>query len=167
MAFAASPSATGNEVELQSKSGQPLTRYFPEIVAALLSLKADKFVLDGELIVPVDGKLSFDDLLQRIHPAASRVKCFSNKTPARFVVFDFLVDAKGVSLLERPQHSAGAKLEAFSTTVSGKNKTIVLSRATQDIDVAKGWLKTMRGQLDGIVCKQNRPTLYVQANAPW
>ncbi len=145
----------GKQVELQSKAGQPLTRYFPEIVTALLSLKADKFVLDGELIVPVEGKLSFDNLLQRIHPAASRVEMLSNKTPARFVIFDLLVDAKAVSLLDLPQAQRRAKLEAFSTEYLAKNKTIELSRATQDIDVAKGWLKTMRGQLDGIICKRS------------
>src|ERR1700736_389872 len=63
----------GHSVELRSKSGQSLTRYFPELVAALVAIKADRFVLDGEIIVLVDQKLSFDDLLQRIHPAASRV----------------------------------------------------------------------------------------------
>jgi len=85
---------SGSEVELQSKAGQPLTRYFPEIAAALLEVKAKKFVLDGELILPVDGRLSFDDLLQRIHPAASRVQMLSQKHPARLVVFDLLVDEK-------------------------------------------------------------------------
>src|SRR5450759_514376 len=66
-----------DEVELQSKAGQPLTRYFPEMVAALRAVKASRFVLDGELIVPLNGRLSFDDLLQRIHPAASRVEMLS------------------------------------------------------------------------------------------
>src|SRR4051812_42200147 len=72
----------GNTVELQSKAGQSLTRYFPEVVAALLSAKAEKFVLDGEIIVLIDGKLSFDSLLQRVHPAASRVAKLSKETPA-------------------------------------------------------------------------------------
>src|ERR1700761_6777363 len=78
----------GESVELQSKSSQPLTRYFPEVVEALLRVKADQFVLDGELIVPSGGRLSFDDLLQRIHPAASRVRKLAEETPAQFVVFD-------------------------------------------------------------------------------
>ena len=76
----------GKTVELQSKSGQPLERYFPEIVAALLKVKATKFVLDGELVIPVKDGLSFDDLLQRIHPAASRVAKLAQQTPAQFVV---------------------------------------------------------------------------------
>ena len=80
----------GKEVELQSKSGQSLTRYFPEIVAAVLGIKAKRLVLDGELVIPVKGGLSFDDLLQRIHPAASRLQNLSRETPARYVVFDFL-----------------------------------------------------------------------------
>src|SRR6185312_13811608 len=74
----------GKNIDLQSKSGQTLGRYFPEIVAALLRLKASKFVLDGELVIPVKGGLSFDDLLQRIHPAASRVTKLSQSTPAQF-----------------------------------------------------------------------------------
>src|SRR5437763_16995227 len=64
----------GQKVELQSKSGQALGRYFPEVVEAMKTLKAKTFVLDGELVVPVQGELSFDDLLQRIHPAESRVR---------------------------------------------------------------------------------------------
>jgi ATP-dependent DNA ligase len=66
----------GEQIDLQSKSGKPLTRYFPELAATLRGLKAKKFVLDGEIVIPVDGNLSFDELLMRIHPAASRVYCF-------------------------------------------------------------------------------------------
>src|SRR6267154_2670826 len=62
----------GQTVELQSKAGQTLTRYFPELVAALLKLKVQKFVLDGEIILLIDGKLSFDDLLQRITPGCEQ-----------------------------------------------------------------------------------------------
>src|SRR3954466_5005304 len=90
----------GNKVELQSKSGQPLARYFPEVVAALLALKAKHFVLDGEIVVPVAGRLSFDELLMRIHPAASRVKKLAAEHPATFIVFDFLASERGKSLLD-------------------------------------------------------------------
>src|SRR6267154_312407 len=85
----------GDKVELQSKSGQPLARYFPEVVASLLKLKAAKFVIDGELVIPVGKTISFDDLLMRIHPAASRVQKLSRETPAKFIVFDLLVDSAG------------------------------------------------------------------------
>src|SRR6267143_2063708 len=87
-----------DSLELQSKSGQSLTRYFPELVAALRRLKAKQFVLDGEIVIPVAGGSSFDDLLMRIHPAQSRIEKLSNETPARLLVFDLLVDAAGKSL---------------------------------------------------------------------
>jgi ATP-dependent DNA ligase len=146
---------SGKEVELQSKAGQPLTRYFPEIVAALLAVDARKFVLDGELIVPVGGHLSFDDLLQRIHPAASRVEMLSHERPAQFVIFDLLVDEKGSTLLSQPLEDRRKLLEAFHSKYLNENKSIELSSATRDVTVAQGWLKTMRGQLDGIVAKRS------------
>jgi len=145
---------SGEEIELQSKAGQPLTRYFPEIVEALDALTAKQFVLDGELIVPVEGRLSFDALLQRIHPAASRVARLSKETPARFILFDFLVDADGESLLSQPLAERRGKLEKFAAKYLRKSKTIEISTATRDIAVAKHWLSGLRGQLDGVVCKQ-------------
>ena len=144
----------GQAVELQSKAGQTLTRYFPELVAALLQLKAQKFVLDGEIIVLIEGKLSFDDLLQRIHPAASRVAKLSRQHPAQFVLFDLLVDDRGRSLVERPFAKRRAALESFTTRYAKASATFVLSPATSEIPIARGWLKTMRGQLDGVVAKR-------------
>jgi ATP-dependent DNA ligase len=85
-------------VAMYSKSGQDLSRYFPEVVAAALALREKTFVLDGEVVVPVEGRFSFDDLLQRIHPAASRVKKLAEQTPALFLAFDLL--KKGRSELE-------------------------------------------------------------------
>src|SRR6184192_493677 len=90
----------GDRVDLQSKSGQPLARYFPEVVEALLKLKAKQFVLDGEIVVPVKGKFSFDDLLMRIHPAASRIKKLADETPAKLIVFDLLVDERERSIAD-------------------------------------------------------------------
>src|SRR5947209_10367631 len=87
----------GDKVELQSKSGQSLTRYFPEVIAALRDLKANRFVLDSELVIPVKGRFSFDDLLQRIHPAASRVNKLAAETPALMIVFDLLAYTSGES----------------------------------------------------------------------
>jgi ATP-dependent DNA ligase len=142
------------DIELMSKSGQALGRYFPEIVEALRKLKASKFVLDGEIIVTIDGKLSFDDLLQRIHPAASRVKKLSLETPATFVVFDLLVDAKaklwvGASLAERRK-----ELTAFAAKYFSDPQTIAISPATPDLKTAKDWFHTMGGGLDGIIAKR-------------
>ncbi len=143
-----------NEVELQSKAGQTLTRYFPEIVAALEEVKARKFVIDGELIVPVKGHLSFDDLLQRIHPAASRVTLLSHTHPAQLVVFDLLVNEKGASLVDQNLEERRRELEVFHAEYLASNTSIVLSRATRNPEVAKGWLEKLRGQLDGIVAKR-------------
>ncbi len=143
----------GESVELQSKAAQSLTRYFPELVTAFGKLKAEKFVLDGEIIVLVDGKLSFDDLLQRIHPAESRVAKLSKETPAQFVVFDLLVDAAGRLLTSEPLSERRSKLEAFAAKNLG-GSSFLLSPATRDIKVARQWLKEMRGQLDGLVAKQ-------------
>src|SRR5262249_35156807 len=91
----------GDKVELQSKSGQSLTRYFPEIVAAVGKLEASALVLDGEIVVPADGAFSFDALLQRIHPAASRIKRLADETPALLIVFDLLDGTEGPPLTGR------------------------------------------------------------------
>jgi ATP-dependent DNA ligase len=144
----------GQSVELQSKAGQPLTRYFPEVVAALKAVEPRRFVLDGELIVPLNGRLSFDDLLQRIHPAASRVKKLSETHPAEMVVFDLLADEKGAPVFERPLMERRPLLEAFYNKYLRGNEKIVLSQVSQDEKAARNWLKEMRGQLDGIVAKK-------------
>jgi len=143
----------GRSVELQSKSAQLLTRYFPELVDALGKLKPNQFVLDGEIIVLIDEKLSFDNLLQRIHPAESRVAKLSIQTPAKFVLFDLLVDSKGRSLIAETQAQRRTKLQAFAAEYLRGNSMFLLSPATADIKVARQWLKTMRGQLDGVIAK--------------
>jgi ATP-dependent DNA ligase len=144
----------GKEVELQSKSGQSLTRYFPEIVAAVLGIKAKRFVLDGELVIPVKGGLSFDDLLQRIHPAASRVQKLSRETPARYVVFDFLVDDGGKPVFEDPLNKRRKKLEAFAKKFLAQNCIIELSPKTDNISVARKWLTAPGAKLDGVIAKR-------------
>ena len=92
------------KILLQSKSGQPLTRYFPDIVAALGSLGAKQFVLDGEIVIPIRRRFSFDELLMRIHAAESRVRMLAAKYPAMFVLFDLLANERGTSLVELPLH---------------------------------------------------------------
>ena len=144
----------GATVELQSKAGRSLTRYFPELVEALRNVKARKFVLDGEIIVLVKDKLSFDDLLQRIHPAASRVKKLAGEHPAQFVLFDQLVNDQGRSLVDQPFAQRRATLESFVAKYMRRNPVFALSPATQEIPVARRWLETMRGQLDGLVAKR-------------
>src|SRR6185312_10062673 len=101
----------GSEVLLQSKAGQPLGRYFPEMVEALAKLPVKQFVLDGEIVILQDGRLSFDDLLLRIHPAESRIRKLSRETPASYLVFDLLVDERGKSLVELPLSERRDRLE--------------------------------------------------------
>jgi ATP-dependent DNA ligase len=144
----------GEKVELQSKSGQPLARYFPEVVENLRRLKPRQFVLDGEIVIPVGKDLSFDDLLQRIHPAESRVRKLAKEFPATLIVFDLLVDEKGRPLTGAPLSARRGKLEAFASRHFGKNPAIVLSPATTDAAAAKKWLAGVGLTLDGIVAKR-------------
>src|SRR5215212_3305217 len=104
----------GDEVQLQSKAGQPLARYFPEMVKALRALQPKKFVLDGELVMVEGNKLSFDDLLLRLHPAESRVRKLAAQSPATFIVFDLLVNERGKSLVEQTLKERRPALEAFA-----------------------------------------------------
>src|SRR3954469_19941326 len=120
----------GDKIALQSKSGQPLTRYFPDLVEAVGRIKAKRFVLDGEIVVPSAGAFSFDDLLQRIHPAASRVARLAKETPALLIVFDLLADAEGKPLLELPLQERRERLETFATKYIKGQDRVRLSPAT-------------------------------------
>ncbi|ABF42430.1 ATP dependent DNA ligase [Candidatus Koribacter versatilis Ellin345] len=143
----------GDTVELQSKAGQPLGRYFPEIVEALLKLKPTEFVLDGEIVILRNGHLSFDDLLMRIHPAASRIKKLSVETPATYLVFDLLVDDKAHSLVEETQAARRERLELFFKTFKG-NASVRLSPMTRDHAEAEKWMKKLAViGFDGVVAK--------------
>ena len=144
----------GERVDLQSKSGKPLTRYFPELAAALLALKPRKFVLDGEIVISVDGDLSFDELLMRIHPAASRVLKLSQEHPCVFIVFDLLVDEKSKSLAKLSLKKRRQLLERFAKSNFKNNPYVRLSPITEDLGVARKWFHMGVG-LDGIVAKRN------------
>jgi len=144
----------GDSLELQSKSGKPLSRYFPELVAALRTLKSPRFVLDGEIIVPIDGTLSFDDLLQRIHPAESRIRRLARERPAVLIVFDLLVDDRGQPLMERTLAQRRAKLEAFAKKYLKGNRSVRLCPASEDLATARGWFQRVGGGLDGIIAKR-------------
>lgn len=92
----------GEKIELQSKAGRSLTRYFPDIVHALKSLKAPHFVIDGEIVISVDGTLSFEHLLARMNPSSKHVMELARKQPAVFLIFDILVTHDGESLVSIP-----------------------------------------------------------------
>jgi ATP-dependent DNA ligase len=144
----------GSKVELRSKSDEDLTRYFPELVAAALELKAAEFVLDGEIVVPHGKTFSFDDLLQRIHPAASRVKKLAQETPALFLAFDLLATAKDTSLSAQPLARRRPALEAFAKSQFKSNPTFRLSQASTSHAVAKKWLAQAGGGCDGVIAKR-------------
>jgi len=143
----------GDTVTLQSKSGKQLTRYFPDVVDAVRTLGARRFVLDGEIVVP-DGKVfSFDALLQRIHPAASRIKTLSESTPALLIVFDLLADTDGV-LTGDVLPSRRKRLEAFARKHFKKTMRVRLSPSTTKLSEAKQWLSRVGATLDGIIAKR-------------
>ncbi len=138
----------GEKVELQSRKQKSLNRFFPEVTAGLARLKADRFVVDGELVIP--GQ-SFQTLQLRLHPAASRIKELSGKFPARLIVFDLLADESG-SLVADPFRERRKALKAFVKT-AGQHQVIVLSKAVQSHSAARKWLSQRSHSLDGIVAK--------------
>jgi ATP-dependent DNA ligase len=145
----------GDTVALQSKAGQPLARYFPEVVAALQRLDPCRFVLDGEVAVATNGLFDFDALLQRIHPSESRVRRLAAETPAVFLVFDLLVDEGGRALVAAPLAERRRRLETFAARWLGPDGGIRLSPATTDCATAAGWLRHPGDLgLDGVVAKR-------------
>ncbi|MEO6836041.1 MAG: ATP-dependent DNA ligase [Candidatus Tumulicola sp.] len=143
-----------DDVELESKSGQSLTRYFPEIVTALLALRAKRFVIDGELFIEGGAGFDFDALLQRIHPAQRRVLQLSTATPAKYAVFDLLIDEKNKAWYERPLAARRPALEAFARRYFAGDMPIVVSPATPDAVVAQAWLAGDAARLDGVIAKR-------------
>ena len=141
----------GEEVTLTSKSGKPLTRYFPEVVEFLRETKEKQFLLDGELIISVGDALSFDALQLRLHPAESRIRKLSVATPAELMAFD-LLEIGGKPLLNQPLGGRRAALKAFFVENSGAG--LHLSPATTDRSIAVGWLERSGGALDGVIAKR-------------
>ncbi|GAB3436811.1 hypothetical protein GCM10027517_07450 [Phycicoccus ginsengisoli] len=144
---------SGDTVEIGSRNEKPMTRYFPEVVEAVLASFPEKAVIDGEIVLvsPDSGdRLDFEALQQRIHPAASRVKRLAGETPASFVAFDLLAlgdeDWTGRPFAERR--------EALEKALAGAQPPIHLTRATDDPDVAQEWFHQFEGAgLDGVIAK--------------
>ncbi len=154
----------GVDVELQSKSGESLTRYFPEIVAALKTSAAQKFVIDGELLITDGTVADFDALLQRIHPAESRVRRLAVETPASYVLFDLLAEGRS-ALYEQLLHARRIRLEAFVESNFAKSGMIRLSPATSDATLAQQWLEGSLARLDGVIAKRNVPYAFGSRDA--
>ena len=140
----------GDEVQLASRSTKELTRYFPELVEAIRTETPDRCVLDGEIFLAIDGRLEFDVLSQRIHPAASRVAALAEQTPASFVAFDLLA-LGDESLMDEPFSVRRARLEE---ALAGASAPVHLTRTTTDAAVAQEWFGVFEGAgLDGVVAK--------------
>jgi ATP-dependent DNA ligase len=134
----------GGDVHLQSRNGKPMNRYFPEVVPQVQALPGERLVLDGELVVVVDGIQEFDLLGQRIHPARSRVEMLANETPAAFVAFDLLAEGDE-QLLGLPYEERRARLTGV---VEGPVQLTPMVDSAED---ARAWLS---GQSEGVVAKQ-------------
>jgi ATP-dependent DNA ligase len=145
----------GKKLLLQSKAGQPLHRYFPELIKSLSELPHSEFVLDGEIVIYAGKHLSFDNLLMRIHPAESRIQKLSVETPATYMCFDLLVDEtgplNGLTLAARRQHL----IEFFEKLSPEQKKEVRLSPASADRNQAKQWMRELgKLGLDGIIAKR-------------
>jgi ATP-dependent DNA ligase len=139
-----------DEVELGSRTGKPLTRYFPELVEALRERLPERCVVDGEIVIAREGHLDFDALTERIHPADSRVRTLAERTPASFVAFDLLALADE-SLLDVPLTDRRKLLVRALRDVT---PPVHVAPATTDVEVAEGWFEQYEGAgLDGVVAK--------------
>jgi ATP-dependent DNA ligase len=143
----------GGDVEIKAKSGKSLSRFFPEVLENLRGVAPKTFVLDGELVIPVDGALSFDALQMRLHPAASRIERLSKETPATFIVFDCLLRKARQSLLPEPFEQRRAALEALFEDVT-EEAGLTTTPFTRDTRKAKRWLTDRQVSVDGVVAKR-------------
>jgi ATP-dependent DNA ligase len=143
----------GDRVRMQSKSDRDLVRYFPEVATAARSLAEKQFTLDGELVIPVENGFSFDDLLQRIHPAPSRIKRLATETPALFLAFDLLrCGERDIATLELTKRRSA--LERFAKKHFKRGPVFRLSPASRDYADAKRWLASAGGGSDGVIAKR-------------
>lgn len=141
----------GHEVEIRAKSGKSLSRFFPEVLDNLRALPSRHFVLDGELVVPVEGELSFDALQMRLHPAETRIRLLAADTPATFVAFDCLLAEAHQPLL---QEQFEQRRRILATLLKRKRQGIAFTQSTRDLDEAKGWLAQRRVGFDGVIAKR-------------
>ncbi|MBV8067119.1 MAG: ATP-dependent DNA ligase, partial [Candidatus Eremiobacteraeota bacterium] len=153
-----------NAVELQSKSGETLTRYFPEIVEALKAASTMQFVTDGELLIASGETSDFDALLQRIHPAESRVRRLAHETPASYVLFDLLAENRS-ALFSQRLRARRKRLEAFVQRDFAQSATVRISPATSDAALAQRWLEGSLARLDGVIAKRDVPYAFGSRDA--
>ena len=141
----------GNTIEMVSRSGKPLGRYFPEVLEILSGTKDMRFVVDGELILPLADRLDFEALQMRLHPAESRIRKLAAETPSQLMLFDVL-EIGPRSFVELPLRARRKALERFHKANAADG--LLLSPATTEHDHALGWLQRSGGALDGVIAKR-------------
>lgn len=141
----------GRTVELRAKSGKSLQRYFPEVATSVAAIALKSAVLDCEILIRLDGELSFDALQMRLHPAASRILKLSRETPATLTVFDTLVDANGRPIHQQPFKDRRDELIRLASTFP---ESISLTPMTRDVLLARRWLKNGYAGTDGVIAKR-------------
>jgi ATP-dependent DNA ligase len=142
----------GDDIILQGKSGKPLGRYFPEIANAIGLINIQRLALDGEIILRIGGKLSFDALQMRLHPAESRIAKLSSETPASFTAFDTLLGTNGEDISKAPFQKRRAALSKIS--VKFTDERVTLTTQTASLKTAQGWLETGFTGTDGVIAKR-------------
>lgn len=152
----------GDEVELGSRTGKPLTRYFPELVTAVKERLPERCVLDGEIVIAREGRLDFDALTERIHPADSRVRMLAGKTPASLVAFDLLA-LDGESLLDVPLTDRRGLLVR---ALEGVTAPVHVAPATTDIDVARQWFEQYEERAWTVSSPSRSPCVISRTSAP-
>jgi ATP-dependent DNA ligase len=145
---------SGSEVELKAKSGKSLSCFFPEVLANLRALSHVTFVLDAELVIPLDGELSFEALQMRLHPAQSRINRLASETPATLILFDSLLTQVRQPMLSRTFAERREALEGFFQKIGGEAHGLALTPFTRELRKAKQWLKGRHASLDGVVAKR-------------
>jgi len=144
----------GGDVEIRAKSGKSLSRFFPEVLDNLGAVAPKAFVLDGELVIPVDGALSFDALQMRLHPAESRIVRLSNETPATFTVFDCLLRKVRQPLLQEPFEERRVALETLFKGIDEEEAGLTITPFTRDRRQAEKWLNDRQVSVDGVIAKR-------------
>ncbi|WP_271899416.1 ATP-dependent DNA ligase [Candidatus Phyllobacterium onerii] len=147
----------GSQIDLRAKSGKPLGRYFPEMITCLRNWPSERFVVDGELVVEIDGQPAFDALQLRLHPAESRIRKLAHETPAKLVLFDLLASEDGKSVLDQPLSQRRKLLEQLLGRVEkdASLENIVLSPTTRQVKQALKWLSEAgHGGSDGVIAKR-------------
>ncbi|MET0314406.1 MAG: ATP-dependent DNA ligase [Hansschlegelia sp.] len=144
----------GEDVELRAKSGKPLGRYFPEVLDLLRALPVERFVIDGELVIEIDGKLSFEALQMRLHPAETRIRKLAAETPARLILFDMLMTGDGDVITGLPLSERREAIVRFGAD-AGASGQLTASPCTRDRAEAERWLSDAgHGATDGVIAKR-------------